>query len=84
MSTKHAEQKVTSKSAEADRLVAVEPKVTALSCEQLCGELANDLDILDNLSDFPANQRAAIRAAILRSMTAIRLQMRSEHCPPCE
>ena len=84
MSTTHAEPKTHSKSAKVDNLIDGEPRIDAYSCEDLCGQLSSDLDILDNLTDFPANKRAAIRVAIIRSMTAIRAQMRSEHCSACE
>ncbi len=69
--------------AEIEKMLESEPKLTQMSCQNLCEEQANDLDILDNLQDFPANKRAQIRASILRSLQAIRLELKQQKCPPC-
>ena len=69
--------------ADVDSLLSSEPKAAALSCQQLCDERSNDLDILQNLQDFPGNERAKIRAAIIRSLATITTELRSKKCAPC-
>jgi len=69
--------------ADIEKLLEAEPKLSQASCQELCDEQANDFDILDNLQDFPANKRAQVRASILRSLQAIRLELKQQKCPPC-
>ena len=65
---------------EIEVLLAAEPAATALSCSQLQSNLDNDFDILDNLQDFPAKNRAAVRAAIMKQIQATVAQMKAQHC----
>ena len=66
--------------AEIEALLASEPEATQQSCSDLQAQMDNDHDILNNMQDFPANKRAAIRAAILKDLRTTLAQMKAQHC----
>ncbi len=71
--------------AEIEAELAVAPHLIApLTCQELCGEIQNDMDTLQNLEDFPANQRARVRIGLLRAIVALRHQLKQQHCPDCQ
>lgn len=67
--------------ADIEALLASEPHATPESCSELQQDLEADYDILQNLQDFPANRRAAVRAAMLKQIKATLAQMRQQGCP---
>ena len=77
------ESKKTHTTAEIDSMLAAEPKVTTLTCEQLCQERANDADLLQDLNEFPVKLRAQVRASLIRSIVALTAEMKSKKCPAC-
>jgi hypothetical protein len=81
MSATHT--KKTHTAAEVDSMLAAEPKVTALTCQQLCQERANDVELLQDLDEFPVKLRAQVRASLMRSLATIAMEMKSQKCPAC-
>ncbi len=81
MTTTHTRK--THTAAEIDSMLAAEPKVTALTCQQLCQERANDIELLQDLDEFPVKLRAQVRASLLRSLATIATAFKSQKCPPC-
>ncbi len=70
--------------AEIEAAVAAAPHTAPQTCEDLCASIQGDMDTLQNLQDFPANRRAAIRSAIQRDITALNREMKQQHCPACD
>ena len=64
-----------------ENLPATQPAIGP-SCQQLCAARDNDFDTLQNMQDFPASERARIRAAMLRDIRSLTAQLRAQGCPP--
>jgi hypothetical protein len=56
-------------------------QATKQTCQELRDELQDDFDILQNLEDYPANDRARVVAATRRAIQVIVAQLRQQHCP---
>ena len=54
-----------------------------MTCEDLCDTEADDLDTLANLGDFSPQQRGRIRSLALRSLAAVRAELKRKKCPAC-
>ncbi len=63
--------------------IAAMPAVAAVSCQELCDDINNDLDTLANLGDFPVHSLGIIAAAARRDIVARHAQLKRQHCPDC-
>lgn len=70
--------------AEIEAALAATPHVpTPLTCQQLCEEIQNDMNDLQNLEDYPANLRARVATFLKRDIITLRNESRAQHCPDC-
>lgn len=70
--------------AEIEAELAAAPHLAASpTCQEMCDEIQDDMDILQNLQDFPPHSRGPIAFAARRAITALNHQMKQRHCPAC-
>ena len=70
--------------AEIEAAVAAVLHAAQPTCQDLCLSIQDDMDTLQNLQDFPANKRVAIRAAIQRDLVVLNRERKQQHCPACD
>ncbi|HEY6377325.1 MAG TPA: hypothetical protein VIX90_17530 [Edaphobacter sp.] len=68
---------------EIEKMLESLTSIGQMTCADLCANVADDLDTLANLGDFPPKLRGHIRMITLTNLAAVRAELKRKKCPSC-